>query len=211
MKKIVRISIFLFLVSCKVSTQKNVVNDVETYTVTIMDWYSSKENDIPDCEKYILSIEADTIVPNYFIKYGNEKYRLDSYLYNQGEISFWYDIFDNRSKECSFILFYAEAINQHYSYTVYNINKNNIETSRYYSIQSISPKHIKSTQIIDTISTLQYTDIVMSIKDFIDKDFKFPYVNGINIAYLMSNGEWTRPPKDKEEELIRKHYLFISH
>lgn len=167
--------------------------------------------DTCDCHDYSVSLLTDTIIPNYYLEYKNKKYRLDSYLYNQRTPSFWYDIFDNRDKKCSFILFYGEKKNRRYCYTVLDITERGLLASSYYEIQEVDnvTKKNHSFQNLknDTIAIIQANDIDILASVFFSKDMKFPVLKANN--YLLREGRWLNPTSNPEVDIIMKHFEFI--
>ncbi len=159
-----------------------------------------KSEDSCDCYDYSVSLLTDTIIPNYYLEYKQKKYRLDSYLYNQRTPSFWYDIFDNRDKKCSFILFYGEKNNRRYCYTVIDITEEGLLASSYYEIQEVDLKN-------DTIAIIQANDIDVLASVFFSKYTKFPTLEAN--MYLLREDRLLNPTKNPEVDLILKHFEFI--
>jgi hypothetical protein len=198
--------------------QSNPKQAVKTYIQKVI---SFPENVNENIGKVILS--ADTLVPNYYIEYNKNKYRIDSHLYHQRGINFSYDIFENKqvSKSFygSFILFYGEPLDVFqektedglYHYTTFNISINKqLLPSNYYEIYEFGTANLSQ---IDTIASLKKVRIKhSSIEKYFSKDNAFPSLNGVKeVNYLLRNGHWTLKLTDEEENLIKKHFVnYIS-
>lgn len=176
------------------------------YTQKVIDWqiwHNPLDNkEANSCYDYSVSLLADTIVPNYYIKYKSKIYRLDSYLDNQSMPSFWYDIFENRSKECSFILFFGEKKNEKYRYVIFDITENGLFTSKYFEIQ----KQVKN----DTTAILRSITLNVSAEYYCSKRMVFPSFDKLSkVNFLLRNGVWTEQ-NDFESSLVIKHFEFVN-
>lgn len=212
MMNIIRVVILIMLTQSCDSKQLETNNKIKQvssnlyYTQKVLDWniwLNPLGNEkSKSCYDYSVSLLADTIVPNYYIKYNSEIYRLDSYLYNQSTPSFWYDIFENRSKECSFILFFGETINEKYRYVVFDITEDGLFASKFCEIQ----KQEKN----DTTAIFRSTKLNVSAEYFCSKKMAFPSFDKFSKAnFLLRNGVWTEQI-DSESSLIVKHYEFVN-
>ena len=124
-------------------------------------------------------------------------------------IVFWYDLFENRSKNCSFVLFNGSNIAEgRYSYTIFNIAPNDsLTVSGFYRINERVPANSKQTNN-DTLAIMEYAKISYKATDFLSSSDKFPDTKAIH--YFVRKDEWTNKPKNKEEYLIMKHYEFVK-
>ena len=207
--------------SKKINSKVSDTNDEQSNTQQAVKTYIQKVISFPEnvnehIGKVILS--ADTLVPNYYIEYNKNKYRIDSHLYHQRGINFSYDIFENKqvSKSFygSFVLFYGEPLdvfsekteNGLYHYSTFNISKNKqLLPSNYYEIYEFGTANLSQT---DTIASLKKVRIKhSSIEKYFSKDNAFPSLNGVKeVNYLLRNGHWTLKTIDTEEKQIMKHF-----
>ena len=149
-------------------------------------------------------------LPHYYLEYKKQRYPLYSYTEILSvPIAFWYDLFENRSKNCSFVLFNGSNIAEgRYSYTIFDIAPNDsLTVSGFYRINERVPANSKQTDN-DTLAIMEYAKISYKAADFLASSDKFPDTKAIH--YFLRNDKWTSQPKNKEEYLIMKHYEFVK-
>ena len=124
-------------------------------------------------------------------------------------IVFWYDLFKNRGKSCSFVFFNGSNIAEgRYSYTIFDIASNDsLTVSGFYRINERVPANSKQTNN-DTLAIMEYAKISYKATDFLSSSDKFPETKAIH--YFLRKDEWTSQQKNKEEYLIMKHYEFVK-
>ena len=124
-------------------------------------------------------------------------------------IVFWYDLFENRGKSCSFVFFNgSNTAEGRYSYAIFDIAPNDsLTVSGFYRINERVPANSKQTDN-DTLAIMEYAKISYKAADFLASSDKFPDTKAIH--YFLRKDEWTSKPKNKEEYLIMKHYEFIK-
>jgi hypothetical protein len=237
MVKVVSFSCVAFLIcfgfcSCRNGEQSNNergggrvhnANSVNTYDVRVLclDTPLAKGDEKIECNfiSDCIKLSHDTIAPNYYIEIGQKKYRLDSYLYHQRSIGFWYDIFINKGCSCSFVLFCGEKENGRYQYTVLNLSEDLLKTSSYYEVQSQENKSEKQQhntslshhkQNNDTIAVIRGINYSAVADSFFSKDNAFPDLySSQQINFLLRNGTWVSQPTNEEENLIMEHFCSI--
>ncbi len=200
-------------------------------SVSYIQKFPIKEIIMQNCDKgRKIFLLADTIVPNYYIRSNDVNYRLDSYQYSMKEISFWYDIYINFQRDCSFILFFGEKPGFYngetgrYSYTIFNVADNEIKTATifYYTVLGYKDKKtynylLKKYNLTklktDTIANLTIKDTVISLNQYFKEGSNISQIveeTGLKTkSYLLRNKKWTSKPKNLEEEMIRNKCIRI--
>ena len=173
-----------------------------TYISEVLSWRS--------CQEDLVKLTVNDNYPHYYLEYKKQRYPLYSYAEILSvPIVFWYDLFENRSKNCSFVLFNGSNIAEgRYSYTIFNIAPNDsLTVSGFYRINERVPANSKQTNN-DTLAIMEYAKISYKATDFLSSSDKFPETKAIH--YFLRKDEWTSQQKNKEEYLIMKHYEFVK-
>ncbi|AVM50567.1 hypothetical protein [Capnocytophaga sp. oral taxon 878] len=218
---IYRLSTILLLVciaiACKktvsVSGQNKEVTKDTTYISEVLSWhseYDNKSTEKPTCEEDLVTLTVNEKYPHYYLEYKKQRYPLYSYAEILSvPIVFWYDLFENRGKSCSFVFFNgSNTAEGRYSYAIFDIAPNDsLTVSGFYRINERVPANSKQTDN-DTLAIMEYAKISYKAADFLASSDKFPDTKAIH--YFLRKDEWTSKPKNKEEYLIMKHYEFIK-
>ena len=218
---IYRLSTILLLVciaiACKktvsVSGQNKEVTKDMTYISEVLSWhseYDNKSTEKPTCEEDLVTLTVNEKYPHYYLEYKKQRYPLYSYAEILSvPIVFWYDLFENRGKSCSFVFFNgSNTAEGRYSYAIFDIAPNDsLTVSGFYRINERVPANSKQTNN-DTLAIMEYAKISYKAADFLASSDKFPDTKAIH--YFLRKDEWTSKPKNKEEYLIMKHYEFIK-
>ena len=218
---IYRLSTILLLVciaiACKktvsVSGQNKEVTKDTTYISEVLSWhseYDNKSTEKPTCEEDLVTLTVNEKYPHYYLEYKKQGYPLYSYAEILSvPIVFWYDLFENRGKSCSFVFFNgSNTAEGRYSYAIFDIAPNDsLTVSGFYRINERVPANSKQTDN-DTLAIMEYAKISYKAADFLASSDKFPDTKAIQ--YFLRKDEWTSKPKNKEEYLIMKHYEFIK-
>ena len=173
-----------------------------TYISEVLSWRS--------CQEDLVTLTVNDNYPHYYLEYKKQRYPLYSYAEILSvPIVFWYDLFENRSKNCSFVLFNGgNTAEGRYSYTIFDIAPNDsLTVSGFYRINERVPANSKQTDN-DTLAIMEYAKISYKATDFLASSDKFPNTKAIH--YFLRNDKWTSQPKNKEEYLIMKHYEFVK-
>ena len=173
-----------------------------TYISEVLSWRS--------CQEDLVTLTVNDNYPHYYLEYKKQRYPLYSYAEILSvPIVFWYDLFENRSKNCSFVLFNgSNTAEGRYSYTIFDIAPNDsLTVSGFYRINERVPANSKQTNN-DTLAIMEYAKISYKATDFLSSSDKFPDTKAIH--YFLRNDKWTSQPKNKEEYLIMKHYEFVK-
>ena len=218
---IYRLSTILLLVciaiACKktvsVSGQNKEVTKDTTYISEVLSWrseYDNKSTEKLTCEEDLVTLTVNEKYPHYYLEYKKQRYPLYSYAEILSvPIVFWYDLFENRGKSCSFVFFNgSNTAEGRYSYAIFDIAPNDsLTVSGFYRINERVPANSKQTDN-DTLAIMEYAKISYKAADFLASSDKFPDTKAIQ--YFLRKDEWTSKPKNKEEYLIMKHYEFIK-
>ena len=218
---IYRLSTILLLVciaiACKktvsVSGQNKEVTKDTTYISEVLSWrseYDNKSTGRPTCEEDLVTLTVNEKYPHYYLEYKKQRYPLYSYAEILSvPIVFWYDLFENRGKSCSFVFFNgSNTAEGRYSYAIFDIAPNDsLTVSGFYRINERVPANSKQTNN-DTLAIMEYAKISYKATDFLSSSNKFPDTKAIH--YFLRKDEWMSQPKNKEEYLIMKHYEFVK-
>ena len=218
---IYRLSTILLLVciaiACKktvsVSGQNKEVTKDTTYISEVLSWrseYDNKSTEKPTCEEDLVTLTVNEKYPHYYLEYKKQRYPLYSYAEILSvPIVFWYDLFENRGKSCSFVFFNgSNTAEGRYSYAIFDIAPNDsLTVSGFYRINERVPANSKQTNN-DTLAIMEYAKISYKATDFLSSSDKFPNTKAIH--YFLRKDEWMSQPKNKEEYLIMKHYEFVK-
>ena len=191
---------------------KKLIKDT-TYISEVLSWrseYDNKSTEKLTCEEDLVTLTVNEKYPHYYLEYKKQRYPLYSYAEILGvPIKFWYDLFENRGRKCSFTLFNGSNIAEgRYSYAIFDIAPNDsLTVSGFYRINERVPANSKQTDN-DTLAIMEYAKISYKAADFLASSDKFPDTKAIQ--YFLRKDEWTSKPKNKEEYLIMKHYEFIK-
>lgn len=178
-----------------------------------MSWrseYDNKSTEKPTCEEDLVTLTVNEKYPHYYLEYKKQRYPLYSYAEILSvPIVFWYDLFENRGKSCSFVFFNgSNTAEGRYSYAIFDIAPNDsLTVSGFYRINERVPANSKQTDN-DTLAIMEYAKISYKATDFLSSSDKFPDTKAIH--YFLRNDKWTSQPKNKEEYLIMKHYEFVK-
>ena len=206
--KVVRLLAILLLscIACQktvsVSEQNKEITKETTYISEVLSWRS--------CQEDLVKLTVNDKYPHYYLEYKKQRYPLYSYAEILSvPIVFWYDLFENRGKSCSFVFFNgSNTAEGRYSYAIFDIAPNDSLTlSGFYRINERVPANSKQTSN-DTLAIMEYAKISYKAADFLASSDKFPDTKAIH--YFSRKGEWTGKPKNKEEYLIMKHYEFVK-
>lgn len=208
MKQIIIFTTLLLLscIACKktvsVSQQNKEITKDTTYISEVLSWRS--------CQEDLVTLTVNDNYPHYYLEYKKQRYPLYSYAEILSvPIVFWYDLFENRGKSCSFVFFNgSNTAEGRYSYAIFDIAPNDsLTVSGFYRINERVPANSKQTDN-DTLAIMEYAKISYKATDFLSSSDKFPDTKAIR--YFLRKDEWTSKPKNKEEYLIMKHYEFVK-
>ncbi|GHV43946.1 hypothetical protein FACS1894180_4540 [Bacteroidia bacterium] len=216
--------LFIFLCSC--NNLKQGKDSDNEYIVS--DFY--EKGSLKNCENDTVMIFLDTIKPIYYFTFNNEKYYipLECYFY----FAFWYEILEDTTAKCSFILFSGtgDEVGK-YTYVVFTSGDQGLVTTTFYCINRIDykadnaieirlsrtvkgykPKKLKK-KMTDSIAKISVVDTVMSAKAFSDSALNSQHefmseAKSENI-FLLRNRTLTKKSKNVEFEMILNHYLKI--
>ena len=210
MKHLISLLCLLTIACNNRETTNTIVFDDEDKKLTKDTTYISEVLSWRSCQEDLVKLTVNDNYPHYYLEYKKQRYPLYSYAEILSvPIVFWYDLFENRSKNCSFVLFNGSNIAEgRYSYTIFNIAPNDsLTVSGFYRINERVPANSKQTNN-DTLAIMEYAKISYKATDFLSSSDKFPDTKAIH--YFVRKDEWTNKPKNKEEYLIMKHYEFVK-
>ena len=210
MKHLISLLCLLTIACNDRKTTNTIVFDDEDKKLTKDTTYISEVLSWRSCQEDLVKLTVNDNYPHYYLEYKKQRYPLYSYAEILSvPIVFWYDLFENRSKNCSFVLFNGSNIAEgRYSYTIFNIAPNDsLTVSGFYRINERVPANSKQTDN-DTLAIMEYAKISYKATDFLSSSDKFPETKAIH--YFLRKDEWTSQPKNKEEYLIMKHYEFVK-
>ena len=210
MKHLISLLCLLTIACNNRETTNTIVFDDEDKKLTKDTTYISEVLSWRSCQEDLVKLTVNDNYPHYYLEYKKQRYPLYSYAEILSvPIVFWYDLFENRSKNCSFVLFNGSNIAEgRYSYTIFNIAPNDsLTVSGFYRINERVPANSKQTNN-DTLAIMEYAKISYKATDFLSSSNKFPDTKAIH--YFLRNDKWTSQPKNKEEYLIMKHYEFVK-
>ena len=210
MKHLISLLCLLTIACNNRETTNTIVFDDEDKKLTKDTTYISEVLSWRSCQEDLVKLTVNDNYPHYYLEYKKQRYPLYSYAEILSvPIVFWYDLFENRSKNCSFVLFNGSNIAEgRYSYTIFNIAPNDsLTVSGFYRINERVPANSKQTNN-DTLAIMEYAKISYKATDFLSSSDKFPETKAIH--YFLRKDEWTSQPKNKEEYLIMKHYEFVK-
>ena len=210
MKHLISLLCLLIIACNNRKTTNTIVFDDEDKKLTKDTTYISEVLSWRSCQEDLVKLTVNDNYPHYYLEYKKQRYPLYSYAEILSvPIVFWYDLFENRSKNCSFVLFNGSNIAEgRYSYTIFNIAPNDsLTVSGFYRINERVPANSKQTNN-DTLAIMEYAKISYKATDFLSSSDKFPDTKAIH--YFLRKDEWTSQQKNKEEYLIMKHYEFVK-
>ena len=210
MKHLISLLCLLTIACNNKKTTNTIVFDDEDKKLTKDTTYISEVLSWRSCQEDLVTLTVNDNYPHYYLEYKKQRYPLYSYAEILSvPIVFWYDLFENRSKNCSFVLFNGSNIAEgRYSYTIFDIAPNDsLTVSGFYRINERVPANSKQTNN-DTLAIMEYAKISYKATDFLSSSDKFPDTKAIH--YFLRNDKWTSQPKNKEEYLIMKHYEFVK-
>ncbi|MBM0656301.1 hypothetical protein JMN12_06990 [Capnocytophaga genosp. AHN8471] len=210
MKHLISLLCLLTIACNNRETTNTIVFDDEDKKLTKDTTYISEVLSWRSCQEDLVKLTVNDNYPHYYLEYKKQRYPLYSYAEILSvPIVFWYDLFENRSKNCSFVLFNGSNIAEgRYSYTIFNIAPNDsLTVSGFYRINERVPANSKQTNN-DTLAIMEYAKISYKATDFLSSSDKFPETKAIH--YFLRKDEWTSQQKNKEEYLIMKHYEFVK-
>ena len=210
MKHLISLLCLLTIACNNKKTTNTIVFDDEDKKLTKDTTYISEVLSWRSCQEDLVTLTVNDNYPHYYLEYKKQRYPLYSYAEILSvPIVFWYDLFENRSKNCSFVLFNGSNIAEgRYSYTIFDIAPNDsLTVSGFYRINERVPANSKQTNN-DTLAIMEYAKISYKATDFLSSYNKFPDTKAIH--YFLRNDKWTSQPKNKEEYLIMKHYEFVK-
>lgn len=210
MKHLISLLCLLTIACNNKKTTNTIVFDDEDKKLTKDTTYISEVLSWRSCQEDLVTLTVNDNYPHYYLEYKKQRYPLYSYAEILSvPIAFWYDLFENRGKSCSFVLFNGSNIAEgRYSYTIFDIAPNDsLTVSGFYRINERVPANSKQTDN-DTLAIMEYAKISYKATDFLSSSNKFPDTKAIH--YFLRNDKWTNKPKNKEEYLIMKHYEFIK-
>ena len=210
MKHLISLLCLLTIACNNRETTNTIVFDDEDKKLTKDTTYISEVLSWRSCQEDLVKLTVNDNYPHYYLEYKKQRYPLYSYAEILSvPIVFWYDLFENRSKNCSFVLFNGSNIAEgRYSYTIFNIAPNDsLTVSGFYRINERVPENSKQTNN-DTLAIMEYAKISYKATDFLSSSDKFPETKAIH--YFLRKDEWTSQQKNKEEYLIMKHYEFVK-
>ena len=210
MKHLISLLCLLTIACNNRETTNTIVFDDEDKKLTKDTTYISEVLSWRSCEEDLVTLTVNDNYPHYYLEYKKQRYPLYSYAEILSvPIVFWYDLFENRGKNCSFVLFNGSNIAEgRYSYAIFDIAPNDsLTVSGFYRINERVPANSKQTNN-DTLAIMEYAKISYKATDFLSSSNKFPDTKAIH--YFLRNDKWTSQPKNKEEYLIMKHYEFVK-
>ena len=210
MKHLISLLCLLTIACNDRKTTNTIVFDDEDKKLTKDTTYISEVLSWRSCQEDLVKLTVNDNYPHYYLEYKKQRYPLYSYAEILSvPIVFWYDLFENRGKSCSFVLFNGSNIAEgRYSYTIFNIAPNDsLTVSGFYRINERVPANSKQTNN-DTLAIMEYAKISYKATDFLSSSDKFPETKAIH--YFLRKDEWTSQQKNKEEYLIMKHYEFVK-
>lgn len=210
MKHLISLLCLLTIACNNRETTNTIVFDDEDKKLTKDTTYISEVLSWRSCEEDLVTLTVNDNYPHYYLEYKKQRYPLYSYAEILSvPIVFWYDLFENRGKNCSFVLFNGSNIAEgRYSYAIFDIAPNDsLTVSGFYRINERVPANSKQTDN-DTLAIMEYAKISYKATDFLSSSDKFPDTKAIH--YFLRNDKWTSQPKNKEEYLIMKHYEFVK-
>ena len=210
MKHLISLLCLLTIACNNRETTNTIVFDDEDKKLTKDTTYISEVLSWRSCQEDLVKLTVNDNYPHYYLEYKKQRYPLYSYAEILSvPIVFWYDLFENRSKNCSFVLFNGSNIAEgRYSYAIFDIAPNDsLTVSGFYRINERVPANSKQTDN-DTLAIMEYAKISYKATDFLSSSDKFPDTKAIH--YFLRNDKWTSQPKNKEEYLIMKHYEFVK-
>ena len=210
MKHLISLLCLLTIACNNRETTNTIVFDDEDKKLTKDTTYISEVLSWRSCQEDLVKLTVNDNYPHYYLEYKKQRYPLYSYAEILSvPIVFWYDLFENRSKNCSFVLFNGSNIAEgRYSYTIFDIAPNDsLTVSGFYRINERVPANSKQTNN-DTLAIMEYAKISYKATDFLSSSDKFPETKAIH--YFLRKDEWTSQQKNKEEYLIMKHYEFVK-
>ena len=210
MKHLISLLCLLTIACNNRETTNTIVFDDEDKKLTKDTTYISEVLSWRSCEEDLVTLTVNDNYPHYYLEYKKQRYPLYSYAEILSvPIVFWYDLFENRGKNCSFVLFNGSNIAEgRYSYAIFDIAPNDsLTVSGFYRINERVPANSKQTDN-DTLAIMEYAKISYKATDFLSSSDKFPDTKAIH--YFLRNNKWTSQPKNKEEYLIMKHYEFVK-
>jgi lipoprotein len=210
MKHLISLLCLLTIACNNRETTNTIVFDDEDKKLTKDTTYISEVLSWRSCQEDLVKLTVNDNYPHYYLEYKKQRYPLYSYAEILSvPIVFWYDLFENRGKSCSFVLFNGSNIAEgRYSYTIFDIAPNDsLTVSGFYRINERVPANSKQTNN-DTLAIMEYAKISYKATDFLSSSDKFPETKAIH--YFLRKDEWTSQQKNKEEYLIMKHYEFVK-
>ena len=210
MKHLISLLCLLTIACNNRETTNTIVFDDEDKKLTKDTTYISEVLSWRSCQEDLVKLTVNDNYPHYYLEYKKQRYPLYSYAEILSvPIVFWYDLFENRSKNCSFVLFNGSNIAEgRYSYAIFDIAPNDsLTVSGFYRINERVPANSKQTNN-DTLAIMEYAKISYKATDFLSSSDKFPETKAIH--YFLRKDEWTSQQKNKEEYLIMKHYEFVK-
>ena len=210
MKHLISLLCLLTIACNNRETTNTIVFDDEDKKLTKDTTYISEVLSWRSCQEDLVKLTVNDNYPHYYLEYKKQRYPLYSYAEILSvPIVFWYDLFENREKSCSFVFFNgSNTAEGRYSYTIFDIAPNDsLTVSGFYRINERVPANSKQTNN-DTLAIMEYAKISYKATDFLSSSNKFPETKAIH--YFLRNDKWTSQPKNKEEYLIMKHYEFVK-
>ena len=210
MKHLISLLCLLTIACNNRETTNTIVFDDEDKKLTKDTTYISEVLSWRSCQEDLVKLTVNDNYPHYYLEYKKQRYPLYSYAEILSvPIVFWYDLFENRSKSCSFVFFNgSNTAEGRYSYAIFDIAPNDsLTVSGFYRINERVPANSKQTDN-DTLAIMEYAKISYKATDFLSSSDKFPDTKAIH--YFLRNDKWTSQPKNKEEYLIMKHYEFVK-
>ena len=210
MKHLISLLCLLTIACNNKKTTNTIVFDDEDKKLTKDTTYISEVLSWRSCQEDLVTLTVNDNYPHYYLEYKKQRYPLYSYAEILSvPIAFWYDLFENRGKSCSFVFFNgSNTAEGRYSYAIFDIAPNDsLTVSGFYRINERVPANSKQTNN-DTLAIMEYAKISYKATDFLSSSNKFPDTKAIH--YFLRNDKWTSQPKNKEEHLIMKHYEFVK-
>lgn len=210
MKHLISLLCLLTIACNNRETTNTIVFDDEDKKLTKDTTYISEVLSWRSCQEDLVKLTVNDNYPHYYLEYKKQRYPLYSYAEILSvPIAFWYDLFENRGKNCSFVFFNgSNTAEGRYSYAIFDIAPNDsLTVSGFYRINERVPANSKQTNN-DTLAIMEYAKISYKATDFLSSSNKFPDTKAIH--YFLRNDKWTSQPKNKEEYLIMKHYEFVK-
>jgi len=139
-----------------------------TYISEVLSWrseYDNKSTEKPTCEEDLVTLTVNDNYPHYYLEYKKQRYPLYSYAEILSvPIAFWYDLFENRGKSCSFVFFNgSNTAEGRYSYAIFDIAPNDsLTVSGFYRINERVPANSKQTDN-DTLAIMEYAKEIWDV------------------------------------------------